>query len=66
LRKELAALEKQVARLEGDRKRHQQALLATTDPAEALRLHEAVTQVAADLSAAEERWLQVTEQLSAL
>ncbi len=66
LRKELAAPRKQVARLETERKRHQEALLVATDPAEALRLQEAVTRVAADLSAAEERWLQVTEQLSAL
>jgi ATP-binding cassette subfamily F protein 3 len=66
LRKELATLEKQVARLEGERKRHQAALLAATDPAEALRLHEAVTRATAELSAAEDRWLQVTEQLASL
>jgi len=66
LRKELAALEKQVARLEAERKRHQEALLVATDPAEALRLHEAAARVAADLSAAEDRWLQVTEELASL
>jgi ATP-binding cassette subfamily F protein 3 len=65
LRKELATLEKQVARLEAERKRHQASLLAATDPADALRLHEAATRIAAELSAAEDRWLQVTEQLAA-
>jgi ATP-binding cassette subfamily F protein 3 len=66
LRKELATLEKQVTRLEAERKRHHAALLAATDPAEALRLHEAVTRATAELSATEDRWLQVTEQLASL
>jgi ATP-binding cassette subfamily F protein 3 len=62
----LATLEKQVTRLEAERKRHHAALLAATDPAEALRLHEAVTRATAELSATEDRWLQVTEQLASL
>ena len=65
LRKELAAVEKQVARLEAERRRHEAALLAATDPAEALRLHEAAARAAADLAAAEERWLAVSERLNA-
>jgi ATP-binding cassette subfamily F protein 3 len=65
LRRELAALEKQVAKLEAERRRCHEALLVATDPAEALRLHEAVTRAAAELAAAEERWLAISEQLAA-
>ena len=55
-----------MARLETERKRHQEALLLATDPAEALRLHETATRIAAELSATEDRWLQVTEQLASV
>jgi ATP-binding cassette subfamily F protein 3 len=65
LRRELATLEKQVAKLEAERRRCDAALLAATDPAEALRLHEAATRAAAELTRAEERWLAVSEQLGA-
>ncbi|MFM8986764.1 MAG: ABC-F family ATP-binding cassette domain-containing protein [Planctomycetia bacterium] len=65
LRRELATLEKQVAKLEAERRRCDAALLVATDPAEALRLHEAVTQAAADLARTEERWLVVSERLAA-
>ena len=64
LRRELAALEKQVAKLEAERRRCQEALLVTTDPAEALGLHEAVTRAAAELATAEERWLTVSERMA--
>ena len=38
-------------------------MLAATDPAEALRLHGEMTALAGKLSAAEERWLAIQEQL---
>jgi ATP-binding cassette subfamily F protein 3 len=65
LRRELATLEKQVAKLEAERRRCDAALLAATDPVEALRLHEAATKAAAELARTEDRWLAVSERLAA-
>jgi ATP-binding cassette subfamily F protein 3 len=56
-RKEVANLEKAIARLDTEKKEKHAALLAATDPAEALRLHSAVEEVAKKLADAEERWL---------
>ena len=44
------------------KRRHHEALLVATDPAEALRLHELMTKAAAELSTAEERWLALQEE----
>jgi ATP-binding cassette subfamily F protein 3 len=63
IRREIGALERAIAKLDADRRRHQEALLAATDPAEALRLHEAVTEAATELAAAEEKWLALSEEL---
>jgi ATP-binding cassette subfamily F protein 3 len=60
----VAAVERTIAKLDTDRKRQSSALLEATDPAEALRLHEAVSALAADLAAAEERWLALQEELT--
>jgi ATP-binding cassette subfamily F protein 3 len=62
-RKEIAALERTIARLDADKRRHQEVLLTTTDPAEAVRLHEEMTAVAEKLATAEERWLSLNELL---
>ena len=40
-------------------------MLAATDPAEALRLHNQLTAVTAKLAEAEERWLAIQDQLGA-
>jgi ATP-binding cassette subfamily F protein 3 len=64
-RKEVANLEKQVTRLDAEKKERHAALLAATDPAEALRLHQAVVEVEAKLAAVEERWLELQEKLAA-
>ena len=63
IRKEVANLEKSIARLDAQKKEQHAALLVATDPAEALRLHEALTDVTARLAAAEERWLELQDQL---
>lgn len=63
LRKELATLERKVAALDAAKRRLDAALLVETDPAAAVRLHEAVVKAATDLAAAEERWLAVSEEL---
>jgi ATP-binding cassette, subfamily F, member 3 len=62
-RKEVANLEKAIQRLDEEKKKRQAELLAATDPAEALRLHEGVVEVEAKLAAAEERWLELQEQM---
>ncbi|NDC64257.1 MAG: ABC transporter ATP-binding protein [Planctomycetia bacterium] len=63
LRREIGTLERAIARLDAEKKRHQADLLTATDPAEALRLHEAMTKAAAELAAAEERWLSLSEEI---
>jgi hypothetical protein len=40
-------------------------MLATTDAAEALRHHTAMTTAAEKLAAAEERWLELQDQVAA-
>jgi ATP-binding cassette subfamily F protein 3 len=59
VRKEVAALEKTIARLEGQKASTDQQLLAATDPAEALRLHQELVSLKGELEAAEERWLRL-------
>ena len=52
----------QPARLDAEKRAANEAMLATTDPAEALRHHTAMTAAAEKLAAAEERWLELQEQ----
>jgi ATP-binding cassette subfamily F protein 3 len=66
LRKELATLERKVATLDAEKRRLDRALLVETDPAAAIRLHEAATKAATDLAAAEDRWLAVSEELGTM
>ena len=63
LRKEIAALERTIQRLDAEKRDRQAALLTATDPDEALRLHGDMTAVADKLAAAEERWLALQEEL---
>ena len=58
-RKEIASLEKTIARLGEQKAKTNQLLLSATDPAEALRLHEELVSLTAELEAAEERWLRL-------
>ena len=66
VRKELATVERTIARLDAEKKQQHAALLTATDPAEALTLHERMTKAAGDLAAAEERWLALSEELASL
>ena len=65
IRKEIATIERTIARLDAEKRPHAEGLLAATDPAEALRLHNAMTAVAEKLAAAEERWIALQEELAA-
>jgi ATP-binding cassette subfamily F protein 3 len=63
VKKEMNTLERNIARLDGDKKQKQQQLLTSTDPAEALRLHNEVAALTTELAEAEERWLVLQEEL---
>jgi ATP-binding cassette subfamily F protein 3 len=64
-RKELAALERTIARLDERRRTLNAALLQTTDPAEAVRLHQEITAIAKELAPAEHRWCELQEAAEA-
>jgi len=63
VRKEVATIEKAIARLDAEKRQHDAALLEATDPAEALRLHDLMTEAARKLAEQEERWLSLQEDL---
>jgi ATP-binding cassette subfamily F protein 3 len=64
IRKEISSIEKTIARLDGQKRELSGQLLATTDAAEALRLHNEVTAVTAQLATAEERWCALQEEVT--
>ena len=64
LRKEMAALEKTIARLEDEKTAVNGKLLATTDAGEALRLHTEYETVTDQLTKAEERWFRLQEKFA--
>ncbi len=64
LRKELAAVEKTVARLDGEKLQVNERLLAVTDAAEAVRMHAELTVITQSLAEAEDRWLELQEALA--
>jgi len=64
VRKEISTIEKQIARLDGEKKQANAQLMQATDPKEAMRLHELVTSLAAELSTAEERWCALQEEIA--
>jgi ATP-binding cassette subfamily F protein 3 len=65
LRKQLAAAERSIERLERRKQQIQAKLLDATDPQEALRLHEEMTAVAAELGGEEQKWCALHEELEA-
>ncbi len=64
LRKEIATLEKTIARLDAEKRQVNEQLLQTTDPEAAVTLHAEVTALIDRLAAAEDRWLTLTEELA--
>lgn len=65
VRKELSKTEKAVARLDQEKTELNQQLLSETNPDEALRLHNEMTRVTQELEEAEQRWLELQEELEA-
>jgi len=58
-RKELQAIERNIARLDQKKRQLNAQLLESTDAAEALRLHQEITAIAAELTPIEERWCEL-------
>ncbi|MGE3316156.1 MAG: AAA family ATPase, partial [Planctomycetaceae bacterium] len=63
LQKEMTNVERTIARLDAQKKEINAKFTSTTDPAEAMRLHEEVTALSAEIAAAEERWCELQEEL---
>ncbi len=66
LRKEIGALERNIARLDQQKRQINEQFLAATNPADSLRLHEELATVTAQLAEAEDRWCKLQEQLAAV
>ena len=66
VRKEISNLEKTIARLDDQKRNVNGQLLESTDPGEALRLHNEVTDLVAQLATAEERWCKLQEEVEAV
>ncbi|MBI3861196.1 MAG: ABC-F family ATP-binding cassette domain-containing protein [Planctomycetia bacterium] len=64
IRKELSNVERTVARLDQEKKQALARMLETTDADEALRLHNESESLGAQLTAAEDRWCQLQEELA--
>ncbi len=58
--KEIKNLEKKIARLDGEKKAINEKLLTETNAAQAMRLHQELEAVTAEMSEAEERWLELS------
>jgi ATP-binding cassette, subfamily F, member 3 len=65
LRKEVAALERNIARLDERKRQLNAELLETTDAARAMQIHRDVTAIAAELKPIEERWCELQELVEA-
>lgn len=62
-RKQLRNLEKTIARLDGQKKELNAEMLNTTDAKKALELHNQVNAIQVELSDAEEKWCELSEEL---
>lgn len=63
VRKQIGNLEKNIAKLDQQKKDLNQQLMETSDPQAALKLHEELTKVSGELDAAETRWTELQKQL---
>lgn len=63
VRKEISNTEKKIARLDKEKTDINSKLLTETDPDEALRLHNEMTELAEQIAEAEQRWVELQEEL---
>jgi ATP-binding cassette, subfamily F, member 3 len=61
LRKELSTIERNIARLDECKRQLNDQMSRTTDAAEAMRLHEQLTEIASELTPIEARWCELQE-----
>jgi ATP-binding cassette subfamily F protein 3 len=66
LRKEIGALERNIAKLDQQKRQINEQFLSATNPADSLRLHEELATVTAQLAEAEDRWCKLQEELAAV
>jgi ATP-binding cassette subfamily F protein 3 len=64
IRKEMTNLERNIARLDEQKKQTTSQLMTATDPADALRLHNEVSALTTQLAEAEDRWCQLQEEVN--
>ena len=65
IRKEMANIERTIARLDDQKRQTNNQLMTATDPAEALRLHNEVSALTTQLAEVEDRWCQLQEEVDA-
>ena len=58
--KELKNLEKKIARLDDEKRGINEKLLSETDPEEAVRLHQQLTEISEELNLCEEKWMELS------
>jgi len=58
-RKKIKAIERKIARLDEEKKKLNEQMLQTTDASEAMKLHQEIETIAAQLNKAEEDWLEL-------
>ncbi|MEX0717197.1 MAG: ABC-F family ATP-binding cassette domain-containing protein [Planctomycetaceae bacterium] len=63
LRREMVNIERTIARLDDQKRELNAQLMATTDAAEALKLHDEFTAITAKLTEAEDAWCRLQEEL---
>lgn len=63
IRRQLSNIERTIAKAEQQKKLVNDQLMSTTDAIEAMRLHDQVQALLAEISTAEERWLELQSQL---
>jgi ATP-binding cassette subfamily F protein 3 len=63
VRKEISSVEKTIAKLDDQKREATTKLMQSTDPKEALRLHEEVESLTTQLNDAEHRWCELQEEL---
>lgn len=59
--RELKNLERKIARLDEEKRAIHEKMMTETDPDEAVRLHEQITEISKELNSAEERWLELSD-----
>ena len=64
VRKEMNNIEKTIVKLDEQKKLANKRLMSASHPADALRLHNELVDVAKELNQAEERWCVLLEELS--